>query len=187
MAVNYNHYAGSLRYRIRSTSWPHPQSAQARQKTCFPRSISQKISHGRESRYFPPTSLGSGAQGIDERTSLLQLPFLPANIHWKESITGGAMCPALVCQYEHRCVWTETGYKKTGDRIVVTGSAGPYLPITLQTLYAARKYAVLGRIRSTWFMPEINAFGVTISLLGPWLSLTSMVDGLKDTTNPDIL
>jgi len=42
----HHRHAGSLRYRIRSTSWPHPQSARARQKTCFPRNISQKISNG---------------------------------------------------------------------------------------------------------------------------------------------
>ncbi|KAJ5520432.1 hypothetical protein N7463_000885 [Penicillium fimorum] len=77
--------------------------------------------------------------------------------------------------------------KKNGGRIVVTGSAGSYLPIPSQPLYAASKHAVLGLVRSTSCMPEVVASGVTISLVAPWLTLTSMVEGLKEATNPDTL
>ncbi|KAJ5988118.1 hypothetical protein N7481_003328 [Penicillium waksmanii] len=74
-----------------------------------------------------------------------------------------------------------------GGRIVVTASAGSYVPIPSQPLYAASKHAVLGLCRSTAHMSEVAESGVSISWIAPWLTLTSMVEGLQATTNPDTL
>jgi NAD(P)-dependent dehydrogenase (short-subunit alcohol dehydrogenase family) len=68
-------------------------------------------------------------------------------------------------------------------RIVVVGSAGSYVPIPSQPLYSASKHAVLGLVRSTALMPEVARSGVSISWIAPWLTLTSMVEGLEATTN----
>ncbi|KAJ5668662.1 hypothetical protein N7462_009732 [Penicillium macrosclerotiorum] len=77
--------------------------------------------------------------------------------------------------------------KQGGGRIVVVASAGSYVPIPSQPLYAASKHAVLGLARSTAQMPEVVTSGVSISWIAPWLTLTSMVEGLAATTNPDTL
>lgn len=74
-----------------------------------------------------------------------------------------------------------------GGRIVVTASAGSYVPIPSQPLYAASKHAVLGLARSTAQMGEVAESGVSISWIAPWLTLTSMVEGLQATTHPDTL
>lgn len=71
-----------------------------------------------------------------------------------------------------------------GGRIVVTASAGSYVPIPSQPVYAASKHAVLGLCRSTSQMKEVVESGVSISWIAPWLTLTSMVEGLKATTSP---
>jgi NAD(P)-dependent dehydrogenase (short-subunit alcohol dehydrogenase family) len=68
-------------------------------------------------------------------------------------------------------------------RIVVVGSAGSYVPIPSQPLYSASKHAVLGLVRSTALMPEVARSEVSISWIAPWLTLTSMVEGLEATTN----
>ncbi|KAJ5387459.1 hypothetical protein N7509_010000 [Penicillium cosmopolitanum] len=74
-----------------------------------------------------------------------------------------------------------------GGRIVVTASAGSYVPIPSQPLYAASKHAVLGLCRSTAHMSEVVESGVSISWIAPWLTITSMVEGLEATTNPNTL
>lgn len=74
-----------------------------------------------------------------------------------------------------------------GGRIVVTASAGSYVPIPSQPLYAASKHAVLGLCRSTAHMGDVAASGISVSWIAPWLTLTSMVEGLEATTNPDTL
>jgi NAD(P)-dependent dehydrogenase (short-subunit alcohol dehydrogenase family) len=77
--------------------------------------------------------------------------------------------------------------KPHGGRIVVVASAGAYVPIPSQPLYSASKHAVLGLVRSTALMDEVLRSGISISWVAPWLTLTSMVEGLKATTNPDNL
>ncbi|KAJ5316535.1 hypothetical protein N7508_001043 [Penicillium antarcticum] len=77
--------------------------------------------------------------------------------------------------------------KPHGGRIVVVVSAGAYLPIPSQPLYSASKHAVLGLVRSTALMDEVPRSGISISWVAPWLTLTSMVEGLEATTNPDNL
>ncbi|CAG7920224.1 unnamed protein product [Penicillium olsonii] len=66
-------------------------------------------------------------------------------------------------------------------RIVVVGSAGSYVPIPSQPLYSASKHAVLGLVRSTALTEEVGRSGVSISWIAPWLTLTSMVEGLQAT------
>ncbi|KAK9857882.1 hypothetical protein MYU51_020227 [Penicillium brevicompactum] len=70
--------------------------------------------------------------------------------------------------------------KKHG-RIVVVGSAGSYVPIPSQPLYSASKHAVLGLVRSTAQTEEVARTGVSISWIAPWLTMTSMVEGLQAT------
>ncbi|KAJ5108145.1 hypothetical protein N7456_004820 [Penicillium angulare] len=74
-----------------------------------------------------------------------------------------------------------------GGRIVVTASAGSYMPIPSQPLYAASKHAVLGLVRSTAQIEEVAKAGISISWTAPWLTLTSMVEGLEATTQPHTL
>ncbi|KAJ5742428.1 uncharacterized protein N7511_011447 [Penicillium nucicola] len=74
--------------------------------------------------------------------------------------------------------------KPHGGRIVVVASAGAYLPIPSQPLYSASKHAVLGLVRSTALMDEVTRSGLSVSWVAPWLTLTSMVEGLEATTNP---
>ncbi|KAE8370122.1 alpha/beta hydrolase fold-domain-containing protein [Aspergillus caelatus] len=75
----------------------------------------------------------------------------------------------------------------TGGRIVVTGSAGSYLPVPSQPLYTASKHAVLGLVRSTALIEEVIRANIAISWIAPWLTLTSMVEGLEATTQPHTL
>ena len=77
--------------------------------------------------------------------------------------------------------------QNNGGRIVVVGSAGSYVPIPSQPLYAASKHAVLGLVRSTAQMEEVVKAGISISWIAPWLTLTSMVEGLEATKQPDTL
>ncbi|KAJ6017219.1 hypothetical protein N7451_000598 [Penicillium sp. IBT 35674x] len=74
-----------------------------------------------------------------------------------------------------------------GGRIVVVGSAGSYVPIPSQPLYAASKHAVLGLVRSTAQIEEVVKAGISISWIAPWLTLTSMVEGLEATKQPNTL
>ncbi|KAJ5083891.1 hypothetical protein NUU61_008470 [Penicillium alfredii] len=74
-----------------------------------------------------------------------------------------------------------------GGRIVVVGSAASYLPVSSQPLYTASKHAVLGLVRSTSQVPEVIQSGISISWVAPWLTLTSMVEGLQATTQPHTL
>lgn len=77
--------------------------------------------------------------------------------------------------------------QNNGGRIVVVGSAGSYVPIPSQPLYAASKHAVLGLARSTAQMEEVVKAGISISWIAPWLTLTSMVEGLEATKQPNTL
>ena len=77
--------------------------------------------------------------------------------------------------------------QQAGGRIVVVGSAGSYVPVASQPLYTASKHAVLGLVRSTALIEEVAQAGVAIALVAPWLTLTSMVEGLEETTSPDTL
>lgn len=74
-----------------------------------------------------------------------------------------------------------------GGRIVVVGSAGSYVPISSQPLYTASKHAVLGLVRSTAQIEEVVKAGISISWISPWLTLTSMVEGLEATKQPHTL
>ncbi|KAJ5659949.1 hypothetical protein N7507_006400 [Penicillium longicatenatum] len=74
-----------------------------------------------------------------------------------------------------------------GGRIVVVGSAGSYVPISSQPLYAASKHAVLGLARSTAQIEGVIKAGISISWIAPWLTLTSMVEGLEATKQPNTL
>ncbi|KAK5801320.1 hypothetical protein VI817_003532 [Penicillium citrinum] len=78
--------------------------------------------------------------------------------------------------------------KQHGEgRIVVTASAGSYVPIPTQPLYAATKHAVLGLCRSTAHMKEVTNSGVAISWIAPWLTITPMVEDLQATASPDTM
>lgn len=77
--------------------------------------------------------------------------------------------------------------KGSGGRIVVVGSAGSYVPVPSQPLYTASKHAVLGLIRSTSLIEEVFQSGISISMVAPWLTLTSMVEGLEATLAPHTL
>lgn len=77
--------------------------------------------------------------------------------------------------------------KPTGGRIVVVGSAASYVPVPSQTLYTASKHAVLGLVRSTALMEEVARSDIAISWVAPWLTLTSMVEGIAATTQPHTL
>ncbi|OGM39379.1 gluconate 5-dehydrogenase [Aspergillus bombycis] len=76
---------------------------------------------------------------------------------------------------------------EAGGRIVVVGSAGSYLPVPSQPLYTASKHAVLGLVRSTALIEEVTRANIAISWIAPWLTLTSMVEGLEATTQPHTL
>ncbi|KAE8380096.1 hypothetical protein BDV26DRAFT_257981 [Aspergillus bertholletiae] len=77
--------------------------------------------------------------------------------------------------------------QRGGGRIVVTGSAGSYLPVPSQPLYTASKHAVLGIVRSTALIEEVATANIAISWIAPWLTLTSMVEGLEATTQANTL
>lgn len=77
--------------------------------------------------------------------------------------------------------------KGRGGRIVVVGSAVSYVPVPSQPLYTASKHAVLGLVRSTSLIKEVFQSGIAISMVAPWLTLTSMVEGLEETLSPGIL
>lgn len=72
-------------------------------------------------------------------------------------------------------------------RIVVVGSAASYVPVSSQPLYTATKHAVLGLVRSTAQIHEVAQSGISISWVAPWLTLTSMVQGLEAASHPDTL
>ena len=74
-----------------------------------------------------------------------------------------------------------------GGRIVIVGSAGSYVPVPSQPLYTASKHAVLGLVRSTSLIEEVLQSGISISMVAPWLTLTSMVEGLEATLAPHTL
>ncbi|KAJ5826409.1 hypothetical protein N7474_003547 [Penicillium riverlandense] len=74
-----------------------------------------------------------------------------------------------------------------GGRIVVVGSAASYVPVSSQPLYTASKHAVLGLVRSTAQIREVAQSGISISWVAPWLTLTSMVQGLEAASHPDTL
>ncbi|KAJ5613343.1 hypothetical protein N7510_006537 [Penicillium lagena] len=74
-----------------------------------------------------------------------------------------------------------------GGRIVVVGSAASYVPVSSQPLYTATKHAVLGLVRSTAQIREVTQSGISISWVAPWLTLTSMVQGLEAASHPDTL
>ena len=74
-----------------------------------------------------------------------------------------------------------------GGRIVVTGSAASYIPVSSQPLYTASKHAVLGLCRATSQISEVVDSGISISWIAPWLTLTPMVEGLQAATSPDTL
>lgn len=76
--------------------------------------------------------------------------------------------------------------KGRGGRIVVVGSAVSYVPVPSQPLYTASKHAVLGLVRSTSLIKEVFQSGIATSMVAPWLTLTSMVEGLEETLSPDI-
>ncbi|KAG2417643.1 hypothetical protein HFD88_008862 [Aspergillus terreus] len=75
--------------------------------------------------------------------------------------------------------------KPRGGRIVVVASAASYVPVPSQTLYTASKHAVLGLVRSTAMMEEVA--GIAISWVAPWLTLTSMVEGIAATAQENTL
>ncbi|KAB8261013.1 alpha/beta hydrolase fold-domain-containing protein [Aspergillus pseudonomiae] len=77
--------------------------------------------------------------------------------------------------------------REAGGRIVVVGSAGSYVPVPSQPLYTASKHAVLGLVRSTALIEEVTRANVAISWIAPWLTLTSMVEGLEATTSANTL
>ena len=74
-----------------------------------------------------------------------------------------------------------------GGRVIVVGSAGSYLPVPTQPLYTASKHAVLGLVRSAALTEEVIQSGISISIVAPWLTLTSMVDGLEATRSSHTL
>ncbi|KAL5360474.1 Alpha/Beta hydrolase protein [Aspergillus floccosus] len=77
--------------------------------------------------------------------------------------------------------------KPTGGRVVVVASAAAYMPVPSQSLYTASKHAVLGLARSTAMMEEVAQSGIAISWVAPWLTLTSMVEGIAATTQENTL
>lgn len=77
--------------------------------------------------------------------------------------------------------------KSRGGRIVITGSAASYVPVASQPLYTASKHAVLGLMRSTAQIEEVVRSGISISMVAPWLTATSMVEGLDALHNPDMM
>ncbi|KAL4895003.1 Alpha/Beta hydrolase protein [Aspergillus ambiguus] len=77
--------------------------------------------------------------------------------------------------------------KKIGGRVVVVGSAASYVPVPSQALYTASKHAVLGLVRSTAMMDEVARSNMAVSWVAPWLTLTSMVEGIAATTQPHTL
>jgi NAD(P)-dependent dehydrogenase (short-subunit alcohol dehydrogenase family) len=77
--------------------------------------------------------------------------------------------------------------KGHGGRIVIVGSAASYVPVASQPVYTASKHAVLGLMRSTAQTDEVAQSGISISLVAPWLTVTSMVEGLEAVQRPDTL
>lgn len=77
--------------------------------------------------------------------------------------------------------------KTRGGRIVVVGSAASYVPVASQPLYTASKHAVLGLVRSTAQIDEVVQAGISLSLVAPWLTVTSMVEGLDAVRHPGTL
>lgn len=74
--------------------------------------------------------------------------------------------------------------KNGGGRILVTASAVSYVAYSSQPLYSASKHAVLGLVRSTAMIEEVTKAGISISWVAPWLTITSMVDGLQVASSP---
>lgn len=77
--------------------------------------------------------------------------------------------------------------KNGGGRILVTASAVSYVPYSSQPLYTSSKHAVLGLVRSTSMIEEVIKAGISISWVAPWLTITSMVDGLGIASDPNSL
>ncbi|KAF9891867.1 hypothetical protein FE257_003352 [Aspergillus nanangensis] len=77
--------------------------------------------------------------------------------------------------------------KQTGGRIIVTASAVSYVAVPSQPLYTASKHAVLGLVRSTALTEEVLQSNIAISWVAPWLTITSMVEGLPSATQPHTL
>jgi NAD(P)-dependent dehydrogenase (short-subunit alcohol dehydrogenase family) len=71
--------------------------------------------------------------------------------------------------------------------IIVTGSAGSYVGIPEQDIYAASKHALLGLIRSTARRPGFESRSVALSMVAPWLTKTPLVAHVaKDRTENTI-
>lgn len=63
---------------------------------------------------------------------------------------------------------------RDGGRIIVIGSAGSYLAIPNQPLYAASKHAVLGLIRATSRRTYCLENGISVSMVAPFITETRM-------------
>ncbi|OAL38505.1 hypothetical protein AYO20_02154 [Fonsecaea nubica] len=67
---------------------------------------------------------------------------------------------------------------RKGGRIIITGSAGSYIPVPYQDVYVASKHALMGLMRSTSRREELRQKNISISMVGPWFTRTGLTANL---------
>ncbi|KIW99225.1 uncharacterized protein Z519_00888 [Cladophialophora bantiana CBS 173.52] len=65
-----------------------------------------------------------------------------------------------------------------GGRIIITGSAASYIPVTYQDVYVASKHALIGLMRSSSQREELKEKNISITMVGPWLTRTALTANL---------
>ncbi|KAH7383530.1 hypothetical protein BKA64DRAFT_160744 [Cadophora sp. MPI-SDFR-AT-0126] len=69
--------------------------------------------------------------------------------------------------------------KAGGGRIIVIGSAASYVAVPDQAIYCASKHAALGLVRSTSERADLREKNISISMVAPWLTDTTMTRNLN--------
>lgn len=99
----------------------------------------------------------------------------PPDLLWDVNLKGVVYGMKLAI---HHMSSTAIAYRK-GGRIIITGSAGSYVPIAGQDIYAATKHAVLGLMRSTSQRPELKEKNISVAMVAPWLTMTPMTAEIR--------
>ncbi|PVH71107.1 NAD(P)-binding protein [Cadophora sp. DSE1049] len=68
--------------------------------------------------------------------------------------------------------------KTGGGRVIVMGSAASYVAVPEQAIYCASKHAVLGLVRATSARADLKENSISISMVAPWLTSTTMTRNL---------
>ena len=68
---------------------------------------------------------------------------------------------------------------REGGRIIAIGSAASYVGVPDQSIYSASKHAVLGLVRATSARTDLRKKKISVSMVAPWLTNTSMTRDLN--------